>query len=166
MYGGQKKNHAEHKPGGAPPAASPRISFSNDFIEAGGSRVGAYRDAPVSDFEFSVGGYSMMTADELFFKGRLLPLKEGSAANTAAGRTLRDELENGGDEEGDGGGGFSLRPPKNPAKWRGFWGLRKSNIGSKKAEMGGEKRTAGCNNNTTHDDEDVQGTKDSQDLVD
>ncbi|GER35666.1 hypothetical protein STAS_11965 [Striga asiatica] len=161
MYNGQKD---ERKPGGGPPLASPRISFSNDFIEAGAShhgqiRGGAYRDAPVSDFEFSVGGYSMMSADELFFKGRLLPLKENCAATgraAAAATTLRDELENGDDGDGRGGGGegFSLRPPKNPARWRGFLGLRKSHNGSKKADKGGENKTAGCNNNVSHDEDD------------
>ncbi|KAI3452030.1 hypothetical protein Pfo_008695 [Paulownia fortunei] len=113
--------NAEHKGVGAPPM-SPRISFSNDFVESSHSHShsnshhqmrAAYRDAPVSsDFEFSVNNYSMMSADELFFKGRLLPLKEScsSSSNFQKTTTLRDELQN----EEDDGDNFSLRPPRIP----------------------------------------------------
>ncbi|CAI9764472.1 unnamed protein product [Fraxinus pennsylvanica] len=76
-----------------------------------------------------LGNYSMMSADELFFKGRFLPFKESSSQKTT---TLRDELQN--EEEGEEGVGFSLRPPRNFTRWRnGFLGLRKSHIGSKKS---------------------------------
>ncbi|KAI3462756.1 hypothetical protein Pfo_019419 [Paulownia fortunei] len=54
--------------------------------------------------------------------------------------TLRDELQN---EEDDDTDDFSVRPPKNPTRLRGFLGLRKSHIGSKKsvkAEGSAEKR--------------------------
>ncbi|KAL1536470.1 hypothetical protein AAHA92_29118 [Salvia divinorum] len=109
------------------PPMSPRISFSNDFVESS-SRSHShsrYRDAPVSaDFEFSVTNYSMMSADELFSKGRLLPLKEGKST------TLRDELQN--DDDDDDYDQEQQRPPKNPTRWRGFLGLRKSHIPSKK----------------------------------
>ncbi|XP_047956579.1 uncharacterized protein LOC125202255 [Salvia hispanica] len=121
MYNNQEQNKA-------PPIMSPRISFSNDFVESS-SRSHShsrYRDAPVSsDFEFSVTNYSMMSADELFSKGRLLPLKEGKTT------TLRDELQNDDDDE-DEDDQDRQRPPKNPTRWRGFLGLRKSHIPSKK----------------------------------
>ncbi|KAK6116244.1 hypothetical protein DH2020_050040 [Rehmannia glutinosa] len=169
------QKNPEHKSAGAPPM-SPRISFSNDFVETSHSNSisnsshsnskqlrannnNAYRDAPVSsDFEFSVSNYSMMSADELFFKGRLLPLKESCGASSNFQKTtttLRDELlqNNDGNEDS-----FSLRPPKNPTRWRGFLGLRKSHIGSKKSEKGVEKRAAGFNNL----DDDVQCSKKSQ----
>ncbi|EPS72478.1 hypothetical protein M569_02280 [Genlisea aurea] len=108
---------------------SPRISFSNDFGAVERPPV-SYRDAPVSsDFEFSSGNEShMITADQVFSKGRILPSGDGGTQRTAA--KLRDELLS---EDGD-GDEFSLRPPKNPASWRGFWGLKKSHIGSRKAE--------------------------------
>ncbi|KAL0450336.1 UNVERIFIED_CONTAM: hypothetical protein Slati_1590000 [Sesamum latifolium] len=162
--------NSEHKGVGvgAPPIISPRISFSNDFADSSHSHshshshsrtvaaaAASYRDAPVSsDFEFSVSNYSMMSADELFFKGRLLPLKESSCSSSKT-TTLRDELQNEEDESDD----FSLRPPKNPTRWRGFLGLRKSHIGSKKPEKNNEKRTG-----FHHDD--VQCSKNSQDFVD
>ncbi|XP_057768963.1 uncharacterized protein LOC130989002 [Salvia miltiorrhiza] len=137
MY--NQNNPGDHKGAGAPPM-SPRISFSNDFVESSRSHsraaaAAAYRDAPVSaDFEFSVSNYSMMSADELFFKGRLLPLKEGCCSSGKT-TTLRDELKNEDEdqEEEETSGSFSLRPPKNPTRWRGFLGLRKSHIGSKKS---------------------------------
>ncbi|RYR34410.1 hypothetical protein Ahy_A10g049256 isoform A [Arachis hypogaea] len=56
----------------------PRISFSN-FVDAKlaikNEKNNIYREAPVSssDFEFSVKNYSMISADEVFFKGMLLP---------------------------------------------------------------------------------------------
>ncbi|KAK4416205.1 hypothetical protein Salat_2446000 [Sesamum alatum] len=153
--------NSEHK--GAPPI-SPRISFSNDFADSSHSHShsahsrSAYRDAPVSsDFEFSVSNYSMMSADELFFKGRLLPLKESSSCSSSSKTTtLRDELLQNEEDESD---DFSLRPPKNPTRWRGFLGLRKSHIGSKKPEKNNDKRTG-----FHHDD--VQCSKNSQDFVD
>ncbi|XP_011099149.1 uncharacterized protein LOC105177630 [Sesamum indicum] len=154
---------------GAPPIISPRISFSNDFADSSHSHshshshsrtvAAAYRDAPVSsDFEFSVSNYSMMSADELFFKGRLLPLKESSCSSSKT-TTLRDELQNEEDESDD----FSLRPPKNPTRWRGFLGLRKSHIGSKKPEKTNE-RSVEKRTGFHHDD--VQCSKTSQDFVD
>lgn len=170
MFRNMYNQNPEHKSlggGGAPPMAaamSPRISFSNDFVESSRShshshthshsntRAAAYRDAPVSsDFEFSKSNYSMISADELFFKGRLLPLKEGcSSSSSQKTTTLRDELQNEDEENGE---SFSLRPPKNPTRWRGFLGLRKSHIGSKTKSS--EKTTA-----FHHDD--VHCTKNSQ----
>ncbi|VFQ70371.1 unnamed protein product [Cuscuta campestris] len=114
---------------------SPRISFSNDFVESSRSY---YRDAPVStDFEFSVSTNqhptAAMTADELFSKGRLLPYREAprpaAAPNgTTRPTTLKDELLV---EDSD---FSSLKPPKSSARWKGFLGLRKSHIGSKRVD--------------------------------
>ncbi|KAL8528673.1 hypothetical protein ACS0TY_006210 [Phlomoides rotata] len=95
------------------PMMSPRISFSNDFAESSHNNKGAYTDAPVSsDFEFSVNNYSMMSADELFSKGKILPLKPKTT-------TLRDELRSQVDEFS------SSKPPKNPTRLRAFLGLRR-----------------------------------------
>ncbi|PIA56434.1 hypothetical protein AQUCO_00700631v1 [Aquilegia coerulea] len=104
---------------------SPRISFSNDFIDTTqqtnkhdhhlNSRELTPPLASSEHFEFSVSKYTMMPADELFFKGTLLPFKK---------TTLRDELLVDYDEED-----VSVRPPKVPTKWKEFWGLKKaSNI--------------------------------------
>ncbi|XP_075515636.1 uncharacterized protein LOC142550293 [Primulina tabacum] len=139
MYNQNPDQH--HKGMSNPPPMSPRISFSNDFLESSSHsqshlRLGqshmrpaaAYRDAPVSsDFEFSVSNHSMMSADELFFKGRLLPFKENCGGGNKT-TTLRDEIQI---EEND--EDFSLRPPKNPTRWKGFLGLKKSHVGSKKS---------------------------------
>ncbi|KAL2499694.1 hypothetical protein Adt_25244 [Abeliophyllum distichum] len=153
--------NSEHKGLGGAPPMSPRISFSNDFVESSSSHSHSHSHqqirAPVSsDFEFSVSNYSMMSADELFFKGRLLPFKESSSQKTT---TLRDELQNEEEEEVD----FSLRPPKNFTRWkRGFLGLRKSHIGSKKPADKSEgyvEKRAGFHH------EDTQYPKNSQDSV-
>ncbi|GAB2279668.1 hypothetical protein Dimus_039361 [Dionaea muscipula] len=141
MYNNNSE-HKGHTGSGAGAPMSPRISFSNDFVEAQYSQGNIIkqemgnRGGPVSsDFEFSVSGDSMMTADELFSKGRLLPLKQRAPATTSS-TTLRDELlVDDDDDENVGGGEFSsLKPPKGSTRWRGFLGLKKSQIGSKKAE--------------------------------
>lgn len=138
------KNNDPKNLGPPPPPISPRISFSNDFVDSASHSnshhhhhhqnqnqvMRAYRDAPVSssDFEFSVTNYSMMSADELFSQGRLLPLKESSSNQKT---TLREELMVEDDRDHD----FSLRPPKSSStKWKGFLGLKKSHIGSKKID--------------------------------
>ncbi|CAM8941617.1 unnamed protein product [Rhodiola kirilowii] len=73
----------------------PRISFSNDFADSQQAVKiqNNYKEAPVSaDFEFSVSNFNTFSslnnnsaADEIFFMGKLLPLKERKM-------TLRDEL--------------------------------------------------------------------------
>lgn len=142
--------NSEHKVLGAP-LMSPRISFSNDFVESSHDshqqNRSAYSDAPVSDFEFSVSNYSMMSADELLFKGRLLPFKGKTT-------TLRDELQNEEEYSDD----FSLKPPKNPTRLRGFLGLRKPRIGSKKSVKG----EGSVENRPGFHHDDVQCSKNSQ----
>ncbi|PIM99240.1 hypothetical protein CDL12_28267 [Handroanthus impetiginosus] len=86
---------------------SPRISFSNDFADPQQpiNRENSYREAPVSsDFAFSVPSYSMISADELFSKGKMVPLRENCNKIT----TLRDELLAGDDDYED----VSSRMPK------------------------------------------------------
>ncbi|KAJ8550003.1 hypothetical protein K7X08_033710 [Anisodus acutangulus] len=118
---------------------SPRISFSNDFVDSSTSSSShqmmknnrTYRDAPVSsDFEFNVTNYSMISADQLFSKGKLLPFKESCSHKTT---TLRDELLHE-DKDDD----FSSRPPKSSTRWKGLLGLKKSHIGSKKVDKNNE----------------------------
>ena len=86
------------------------------------------REAPVSsDFEFSVSNYNMMSADELFFKGRLLPFKDNCTSHLQK-TTLREELLVV-DEE------VSPRPPKGSStRWKGLLGLKRTHIGSKKSD--------------------------------
>lgn len=135
MYN-NNKNHNKGLGPPPPPLASPRISFSNDFAESASYHSHPHhhhhlhhpRDTPVSsDFEFSVSNYSMMSADELFSKGRLLPFKD-----TCTKTTLREELLSGHDDDDP----ISMRPPKGSNRWKGFLGLRKSHIGSKKSDKG------------------------------
>ncbi|GAB4846993.1 hypothetical protein Ancab_026005 [Ancistrocladus abbreviatus] len=141
MYNSERKGPGGSSSGGGGVPMSPRISFSNDFVDPHSQgnfikQERGNREAPVStDFEFSVTNYSMMSADELFFKGRLLPLKDSCVNNNNQMQrttTLRDELLH--DEDEDDDNGFSLKPPKGTTKWKGFLGLRKSHIGSRKAE--------------------------------
>lgn len=136
MYNSEHKGHHHHHC--AP--MSPRISFSNDFVDvqqAMKQERSSRSEAPAavsSDFEFSVTNYSMMSADELFFKGRLLPYKDNCNNNQVqrAPTTLREELLVDDDDEYE---EISMRPPKGSStRWKGLLGLRKSHIGSKKAE--------------------------------
>ncbi|XP_057541681.1 uncharacterized protein LOC130820358 [Amaranthus tricolor] len=135
-------NNTQSPSSPSPPPMSPRISFSNDFVESHNSQhnfPSSRSELPPAstDFEFSgVSSFnSVSSADELFFKGRLLPFKDtNNGSNTQMQRTLRDELLVN-DDEPD----FSLKPPRSSStsasnKWRGFLGLRKSNIASKKVE--------------------------------
>ncbi|XP_047949058.1 probable membrane-associated kinase regulator 1 [Salvia hispanica] len=110
MYNNNNNNEEHNK------QAPPRISFSNDLVESSRSHS-HYRDAPVSsDFEFSVSSYSMMPADELFFKGRLLPfpLKEENNIKKSSSTSAAVKIKN------------NESPPKNPTRWRAFLGLTKS----------------------------------------
>jgi hypothetical protein len=119
-----------------PAALGPRISFSSDF---------AVEPTPVQNratslrcqeedlnFEFSVGSHPMMAADQLFSKGRILPLKDngGGSVCFAAARpptTLRDELRGGGDDD-DERAAFSAAGTKgsNSNRWKEMLGLRKA----------------------------------------
>ncbi|KAF7809823.1 uncharacterized protein G2W53_036566 [Senna tora] len=148
MYNSEHKSHHhhhhQHHHHHCPPI-SPRISFSNDFVDSHSQQASiikqerSSRDAPVSsDFEFSVSNYSMMSgADELFFKGRILPFKDTQIQRPTT--TLREELL-AVDDDDEGFQDFSLRPPKGSStSWKGFLGLRKSHIGSKKAETSSDK---------------------------
>ncbi|CAL0330760.1 unnamed protein product [Lupinus luteus] len=135
MYNSDHKTHHEHH-------QCPRISFSNDFVDAqqamNQEHVCSRSDSSLvsSDFEFSVTNYSMMNADELFSKGRLLPFKDNCNNNQIMHKgttTLREELlvdEDCSFQE------FSLKPPKGSSstRWKGFLGLRKSHIWSQKVE--------------------------------
>ncbi|XP_042397435.1 uncharacterized protein LOC121987771 [Zingiber officinale] len=122
--------------GSAPPSSpmtNPRISFSGDFLmEVPAARAPA-GPPPDPNFEFLVGSHPMITADQLFSKGRLLPLKDpyGSGSSGRAGgglTTLRDELR-----EKDSAGGVAAsaygreRPPKGATsiKWKELLGLKK-----------------------------------------
>lgn len=111
--------HHQHQPA---PFMAPRMSFSSDFAveppPPAAARGGA---APGdTDFEFSVGSHPMMAADQLFSKGRLLPLREAPHGGAGGGRpvTLRDELRA---DERHG------RVPRAPnIRWKELLGLKKA----------------------------------------
>ncbi|KAJ0798256.1 hypothetical protein HanPI659440_Chr04g0182851 [Helianthus annuus] len=95
----------------------PRISFSNDFADTQQTTTtttttnlknnNTYREAPVSsEFEFSVPCFASNSADELFFKTKILPLKEKPLT------TLRDELLAANDDDDD------IFFPKTSGWWR------------------------------------------------
>lgn len=110
---------------------SPRISFSNDFVESHSRLINLHPSPPPpvsSDFEFSVSNHSMMSADELFSKGRLLPFKNSSQQKTVS--TLREELLTSGEDDNV-VASSSGKPPKS-GRWKGLLGLRKSHSTSKK----------------------------------
>ncbi|KAL6553145.1 hypothetical protein OROGR_006987 [Orobanche gracilis] len=170
MYN-QKNTEKKSAP---PPPMSPRISFSNDFSDPPSqyshpdhhhqvrAAAAAYREAPVSsDFQFPVRKHSMMSADELFSKGRLLPSKESCCSSNSqkTTTTLRDELQN------ENEGSFSIKRPPSNKSWRGLLGIR-----SKKSERAVEKRSGAYSNSHNHDggddDDDVRCSKQSQDFVD
>ncbi|CAK7329865.1 unnamed protein product [Dovyalis caffra] len=108
----------------------PRISFSNDFVDAQQTikYESSYREAPVStDFEFSVKNNSMIPADEIFFKGTMLPLKD-NCTNQLRKMTLRDELLV--DDQYD----DAFPSPKISGWWKEKLGLKRGNIAPKKSD--------------------------------
>lgn len=144
---------------------SPRISFSNDFVDARqamkqeirSSRSEAAAPAVSSDFEFSVTNYSMMSADELFFKGRLLPYKDNcnNRFMQKTTTTLRDELLVEDDDD------VSLRPPKGSTRWKGLLGLKRNhnNVGgSKKVEKSCDGSSDGGRSGLVHEHAHVSKT--------
>ncbi|KAE8695089.1 B3 domain-containing protein [Hibiscus syriacus] len=138
MYNSEHKSHHHH----CPPMSS-RISFSNDFVETQQimKQEKNSREAPPvsSDFEFSVSNYSMMSADELLFKGKLLPFKDDCSNQMQ--RTLREELLAGDDDDDD--DNVTLTPPKGATRWKGFLGLKKVDKNEGYMEkMGDSKRSA------------------------
>ncbi|KAM0062063.1 hypothetical protein Hdeb2414_s0004g00143641 [Helianthus debilis subsp. tardiflorus] len=104
----------------------PRISFSNDFIDSN-HHDNTYTEAPVSsDFEFSIPTFSSNSADEVFFKGKLPPLKEKVV-------TLRDELLANDDDDD-----MFINNKTSTGWWRERFGLRKSQNGkSDNKNLGG-----------------------------
>ncbi|KAK3195767.1 hypothetical protein Dsin_027077 [Dipteronia sinensis] len=114
----------------------PRISFSNDFADTQQQAVkqeSNYREAPVSsDFEFSVRNFNLIPADEIFFKGMLVPLKENSSTQLRK-MTLREELL--ADDDCDKAALPRMMIPKGSGWWKERLGLKKAHISiSKKSE--------------------------------
>ncbi|XP_054777010.1 uncharacterized protein LOC129297565 [Prosopis cineraria] len=104
----------------------PRISFSSDFVDAQQAinmkRENIYREAPVSsDFEFCVKNYAMISADEVFSQGMLLPNNKSMTSKKMT-TTLRDELLVSDDSYDD----VLPRVPKSSSRWKERLGLRKS----------------------------------------
>ena len=93
--------------------APPRMSFSSDFAlePPPPPRPPGRADA---DFEFSpAGSRPMMDADQLFSKGRILPLREAAPRPPT---TLRDELRAAPDA--------ADRGRRGPARWKELQGLK------------------------------------------
>ncbi|KAJ6368541.1 hypothetical protein OIU78_001013 [Salix suchowensis] len=111
----------------------PRISFSSDFGDAQQAikYESSYREAPVStDFEFSVKNYSMIPADEIFFKGTMLPLKDNCTSNNQQRKmTLRDELLVDDEVKDDG-----FPTPKSSGWWKEKLRLKKGHFTPKKSD--------------------------------
>ncbi|KAK3123656.1 hypothetical protein QOZ80_8AG0634220 [Eleusine coracana subsp. coracana] len=93
---------------------APRMSFSSDFaLEPPPPSSGPARAAGDADFEFTpVGSRPMMAADQLFSKGRILPLREARGPVT-----LRDELR-----APDAAAAAGRRVPR----WKELLGLKRS----------------------------------------
>ncbi|KAL0454225.1 UNVERIFIED_CONTAM: hypothetical protein Slati_0761700 [Sesamum latifolium] len=115
----------------------PRISFSNDFADPQHpiNLENSYREAPASsDFEFSVPTYTMISADELFCKGKMLPARGNCVKSTP---TLRDQLLAGDDDDCEEIGPSRLA--KSTGRWRERLGLKRSHsIVPKKAGKNGD----------------------------
>jgi len=97
--------------------APPRMSFSSDFAlePPPPPRPPGRADA---DFEFSpAGSRPMMDADQLFSKGRILPLREAAPRPPT---TLRDELRAAPDAADRGHRGL--------ARWKELLGLKSPRI--------------------------------------
>ncbi|KAK9136015.1 hypothetical protein Syun_015345 [Stephania yunnanensis] len=126
------------------PSMSPRISFSNDFVDtqqaikhersSSRSSPSELLATPSLDFEFSVATNCSLTtsADELFFKGRLLPFKDHNSSQintttTTTTTTLRDELLIDEDDVENDAVDLSARPPKGPSRWRELWRMKRTN---------------------------------------
>ncbi|WCJ17658.1 hypothetical protein M5689_000060 [Euphorbia peplus] len=120
---------------------SNRISFSNDFADSQeiiSKFESSYREAPVStDFEFSVRNYNMSPADEIFCKGKILPLKDESS-NQLRKMTLRDELM--AEDEDDEFDPFGRVHKSSGWFWKERLGLRKGNMVNKNNNNGGLER--------------------------
>ncbi|OEL31999.1 hypothetical protein BAE44_0006983, partial [Dichanthelium oligosanthes] len=111
-----------------PPALGPRISFSSDFaVEPPPpvqNRAMSLRCQEEDlNFEFSVGSHPMMAADQLFSKGRILPLKDNGAFAGRPPTTLRDELRGGGASDDD---ERASSASKASSRWKEMLGLRKA----------------------------------------
>ncbi|XP_040382522.1 uncharacterized protein LOC121055128 [Oryza brachyantha] len=113
--------------------APPRMSFSSDFAleppPRSSSSSGTAASVGDADFEFSsVGSRPMMAADQLFSKGRILPMREAAAPGGAGGRplTLRDELRAHEAANGD-RRRRSVRPAAaTGARWKEMLGLKRA----------------------------------------
>ncbi|KAK9286790.1 hypothetical protein L1049_015195 [Liquidambar formosana] len=110
----------------------PRISFSNDFADTHQAfkHESNYKEAPVSsDFEFSVPNDALNTADEIFFKGVLMPFKDNCSTKSRK-TTLRDELLV--DDECE---DVLPRLHKGSGWWKERLGLKRANIGTKRGGL-------------------------------
>ncbi|KAE8717607.1 Pentatricopeptide repeat (PPR) superfamily protein [Hibiscus syriacus] len=145
------------------PNSSPRISFSTDFLdETNFISINPYSQneemdeeekdkARVADFEFlssKVSSHAMLTADELFFEGKLLPFWQKQHSEKLKQISLRKSKE---EEDEDDNGGMveevinkdesskvswfvdddpSPRPPKCTVLWKELLRLKKQRASS------------------------------------
>ncbi|KAK8511070.1 hypothetical protein V6N13_013482 [Hibiscus sabdariffa] len=154
---------------GIEPNSSPRISFSADFLDetdfisinphSQNQEMDAEKEkdkARVADFEFlssKVSSHAMLTADELFFEGKLLPfwqMQHSEKLKQISLRKAKDAEEE--DDDDDNGGGVvveevinkdessrvswfvdddpSPRPPKCTVLWKELLRLKKQRASS------------------------------------
>lgn len=110
-------NPEQQPPPPSHPMAPPRMSFSSDFALEPPPPRGPPGRAD-ADFEFSpVGSRPMMAADQLFSKGRILPLREAARAPT----TLRDELR-----AHDAAAGADRGATRRGPRWKELLGLKRA----------------------------------------
>ncbi|XP_050206509.1 uncharacterized protein LOC126656081 [Mercurialis annua] len=147
-------NNSDHSKGQYCPPISPRISFSNDFADSQQIIKQETRASPSSsaDFEFnSVTSYSMMSADELFCKGKFVPFKENGNKMQRT-TTIRDELLVD-DDDYKNNGSISLKPPKGSStRWKGLLGFKRSHIGSKKVDKTSFDGSLVLDHNSRHEE--------------
>ncbi|KAL4283840.1 hypothetical protein GQ457_16G028820 [Hibiscus cannabinus] len=154
---------------GIEPNSSPRISFSADFLDetdfisinphSQNQEMDAEKEkdkARVADFEFlssKVSSHAMLTADELFFEGKLLPFWQMQHSEKLKQISLRKAKDAGEeDDDDDNGGGVvveevinkdesnrvswfvdddpSPRPPKCTVLWKELLRLKKQRASS------------------------------------
>lgn len=140
----ESHDKSERTPQGIEPTASPRISFSGDFTngtifisgvhdsERENTHVMESERASDADFEFLSGNSSMkmVTADEVFFEGRVLPFWKAQQMEKLNKINFKPKEEKKTSEEGTDVSWFvdddpSPRPPKCTVLWKELLRLKK-----------------------------------------
>ncbi|KAG9130306.1 hypothetical protein Leryth_004324 [Lithospermum erythrorhizon] len=135
-------NNNEQQPNFHHPSTTPRISFSNDFVDAQAHQQmikheNIYKEAPVSsDFQFSLPDFSTISADEIIFKGKLLPPNPKIHCPKTT-TTLQDELLTSDDDDYQ--DKFAPRLNKITSKWKERLRFKRSQVLPSKVSEGLER---------------------------